>query len=188
MTSRLFVLGLLAQRSQHGYEIRKWLEVCKTDLWAGVLPGSIYHALKKMAEEGLVRLSSTQRSGLRERSIYAITPKGRKEFQRLLLKAWQTPPRSIPSGINAALSFVHSLPPKQVHAAIVEMIAAVEHDLEEWISGEKTKAESVVITDAIRASFTNGRDHINADLRFLRRLEKLLAPSPSASNKKSRTG
>jgi hypothetical protein len=31
-TTRLFVLGLLAERPQHGYEIRKWLELCKTDL------------------------------------------------------------------------------------------------------------------------------------------------------------
>jgi len=52
---RLFVLGLLYARPRHGYEIRKWLETRRTDLWTGVLPGSIYHALKQMTKEGLVR-------------------------------------------------------------------------------------------------------------------------------------
>jgi DNA-binding PadR family transcriptional regulator len=175
MTTRLFVLGLLAGRPQHGYEIRKWLEKRRTDLWAGVLPGSIYHALKKMTKEGFVRLSSTEQSGLRIRAIYAITPKGKKEFRRLLHAAWRQPPRSIPAGINTALSFINELPKQEVLQAIAEMITALEQDLEAWTSGEKRKAEYTVMTDAIRASFINGRDHINADLRFLRRLHELLS-------------
>lgn len=175
MSTRLFVLGLLAERPQHGYEIRKWLEKRRTDLWADVLPGSIYYALKKMTVEGFVRLSATEQSGQRLRAIYAITPRGRREFRRLLKEAWRTPPRSIPTGINAALAFVNELPKQQVLSAIAEMIAALERDLEAWTSGEERKAEYTVMTEAIRASFINGRDHINADLRFLRRLQELLA-------------
>lgn len=175
MTARLFVLGLLAERPRHGYEIRKWLEQRRTDLWAGVLPGSIYHALKKMTAEGLVRLRSTEQSGLRLRAVYAITPRGRGEFKRLLRAAWRRSPRSIPAGINTALSFVDELPKQEVLEAIAEMIAALERDLEAWTSGEERKAQYTVMTEAIRASFINGREHINADLRFLRRLQSLLS-------------
>jgi DNA-binding PadR family transcriptional regulator len=177
MTTRLVVLGLLAKRPYHGYEIRKWLEQRRTDLWADVLPGSIYHALKKMTQEGFVRLSSTEQSGLRVRAIYAITPQGRKEFLRLLREAWRTPPRSIPAGINTALAFLNELPKQEVLEAVTEMIAALELDLEAWTSGETRKEQYTVMTEAIRASFINGRDHINADLRFLRRLQELLAAS-----------
>lgn len=175
ISTRLFVLGLLAERPRHGYEIRKWLEQRRTDLWADVLPGSIYYALKKMTAEGFVKPSATERSGQRQRTIYAITPQGRKEFRRLLKEAWRTPPRSIPTGINAALAFVNDLPQQQVLGSIAEMIVALEQNLKAWTSGEERKAEYTVMTDAIRASFINGREHINADLRFLRRLQELLA-------------
>ena len=175
MTTRLFVLGLLAERPRHGYEIRKWLEQRRTDLWANVPPGSIYHALKKMTAEGFVKLNSAEQSGLRRRAVYAITPRGRGEFRRLLHEAWRRPPRSIPAGINTALSFIDELPKREVQAALAEMIAALELDLEAWTSGEERKAQYTVMTEAIRASFINGRDHINADLRFLRRLQELLS-------------
>jgi len=35
----------------YGYEIQKWLEISHTELWADVLPGSIYHALRQMEKE-----------------------------------------------------------------------------------------------------------------------------------------
>jgi DNA-binding PadR family transcriptional regulator len=175
MTTRLFVLGLLAERPRHGYEIRKWLEKRRTDLWANVPPGSIYHALKKTTAEGLIKLSSTEQSGLRRRAVYAITPRGRREFRRLLREAWRRPPHSIPAGINTALSFIDELPRQEVREAIAETIAALEKDLEAWTLGEERKAQYTVMTEAIRASFINGRDHINADLRFLRRLRELLS-------------
>jgi DNA-binding PadR family transcriptional regulator len=130
MSTRLFVLGLLAERQRHGYEIRKWLEKRRTDLWADVLPGSIYYALKKMTEEGYVKLRATEQSGQRRRVIYAITPRGRREFRRLLKEAWQTPPRSIPTGINAALAFINDLSQQEVLGAIAEMLAALGQDLE----------------------------------------------------------
>lgn len=181
---RLFVLGLLYARPRHGYEIRQWLEKRRTDLWTGVLPGSIYHALKKMAEEGLVRLSSTERSGKRVREIYTITPCGRKEFKRLLQEAWRTPPKSIPTGINSALAFINDLPKREVIEAVTETIAALEQLLETWTSGDWhrppspsqkwSKVEYTVMTEMIRASFINGREHINADLIFLRRLRDVL--------------
>ena len=185
MTARLFVLGLLAERPRHGYEIRKWLEQRRTDLWADVLPGSIYHALKQMTREGLVRLSSTERSGKRVRAIYAITPRGRREFKRLLREAWRTPPRSIPTGINSALTFINDLPRREVIEAVTETITALEQVLETWTSGDWhrppspspkwSKAEYAVMTEMISAAFVNGREHISADLKFLRRIRAVLA-------------
>ena len=43
---RLLVLGLLQFKPLSGYEIQQILQVSQIDVWAGILPGSIYHALK----------------------------------------------------------------------------------------------------------------------------------------------
>jgi DNA-binding PadR family transcriptional regulator len=40
---RRFGLGLLLRRPMSGYEVQRILMLDRTDLWAGVLPGSIYH-------------------------------------------------------------------------------------------------------------------------------------------------
>ena len=174
MPVKLFVLGLLAKQPLHGYEIRKWLEKSRTDLWADMLPGSIYHALKKMAEVGLVKLSRVESSGKRKRTIYEITPQGRTEFRNLLNAAWTTKPHSIPAEINTALAFIDELPTQQILESVQATILELEADLDAWTSGETRKAEYTEITDLIKASFINGRDHINADLAFLKRIQDLL--------------
>jgi DNA-binding MarR family transcriptional regulator len=48
-----------------------------------VSDGSIYPALKKLARDGLVKLRM-ERRGRRARKIYAITPRGRAHFMRML--------------------------------------------------------------------------------------------------------
>ena len=56
MSVRHLVLGLLDRAPMHGYEIQRVMKEARVDLWAGVLPGSLYHALRKMEGEGLVRI------------------------------------------------------------------------------------------------------------------------------------
>ncbi|MDQ6604403.1 MAG: PadR family transcriptional regulator, partial [Chloroflexota bacterium] len=53
--ARLLILGVLQLKSPaHGYEIRRELELWRAEQWAHIAYGSIYFALNKMAEEGLV--------------------------------------------------------------------------------------------------------------------------------------
>lgn len=52
---RLLILGVLAQKkSAHGYEIRRELESWNAERWTNIAYGSIYFALKKMTDEGLL--------------------------------------------------------------------------------------------------------------------------------------
>jgi DNA-binding PadR family transcriptional regulator len=48
-----------------------------------VSDGSIYPALKTLARDGLVKLR-TERRGRRARKVYAITPRGRAHFMKML--------------------------------------------------------------------------------------------------------
>jgi DNA-binding PadR family transcriptional regulator len=143
-------------------------------MWADVLPGSIYHALKQMATEGLIALQATEQSGHRVRAVYAITPAGKAELQRLLREAWRMPPHSYPTNIYAALAFFAELPPAEIRAALDYLLTALEQELLAWNDGETIRERMGQLTDPVRACFTNGREHLEADLRLLRRLRETL--------------
>src|SRR5262249_34207457 len=143
MLTRLFVLGLLARQPLSGYEIQLLLQVSRTEQWVGILPGSVYHALKKLASEGLVVLHSTEQTGNRTKAIYAITPTGEEEFRRILREAWRMPALHFPSGLYTALSFFEDLPLEEVLRCLDEQISALETELETWNAGEIAKSEVV---------------------------------------------
>ncbi|MBY6276716.1 MAG: PadR family transcriptional regulator [Symbiobacterium thermophilum] len=175
---RLVILGLLNQRPMSGYEIQQLLQVSRIDQWSDILPGSIYHALKKMAAEGLVALAGTEQTGMRTKAIFEITDAGRAEYRRVLREAWSQVPRSLPGDFYLLLSFAHDMPRADLLAALRELIARLEERLAQWEEGRAAKAAAVGdLPPPIRAAFDNGREHMEADLRFLRRLLEEFAES-----------
>jgi DNA-binding PadR family transcriptional regulator len=86
----MLILGVVRWfQPVHGYDVRRELLSWHADEWANVAPGSVYHALKKLAEEGLLRAVATEQVGARPaRTTYEITPKGEAEFQDLLRRHW----------------------------------------------------------------------------------------------------
>src|SRR5215813_6910920 len=109
-TTRMVVLGLLAYAPQSGYDMQRLLQQSRAEQWADILPGSIYHALKRLHADGLATLEATEQTGFRLKATYSITPAGRDELRRLLREAWRTPSSSQPAQLYAALSFIHALP------------------------------------------------------------------------------
>lgn len=180
MLTRLFVLGLLMQRPMSGYAIQVILQLSQTQQWARVLPGSVYHALKKLADEGFVVLQATEQAGNRSKAIYAITPAGKDEFRGLLKEAWSTPVLHFPAEIYAALSFLDDLPREEIILALDERIEALGHELATWNEGEIKKAEFMQgpLPDYLHALFANGREHMEVDLRFLRYLREAIPTVP----------
>lgn len=186
MLTRLTVLGMLMRRPLSGYEIQLILHLNRSEQWASILPGSIYHALKKLAGEGLVVLQSIEQAGNRTKAIYAITPQGEEEFRRLLRDSWRTPVLHFPSGIYVALGFLDDLPREEVVQAIDAQIAALEGELAAWNAGELVKAEMISqlsqsVPEYQQALFANGREHMELDLRLLRHLRETLPSVPRFS-------
>lgn len=180
MLTRLFVLGLLMQRPMTGYSIQVVLQLSQTQQWARVLPGSVYHALKKLADEGFVVLQAVEQAGNRSKAIYAITPAGKEEFRKLLKEAWSTPVLHFPAEIYAALSFLDDLSREEIVVALDAQIAALERELATWNEGEIKKAEFMQgpLPDYLHALFANGREHMEIDLRFLRSLRETIPTAP----------
>jgi len=78
MTVRNALLGLLAQRPRHGYDLHAAFEavVGGEENW-DVKPSQIYTTLARLQESGLVEEESVGQGGGPEKRIYAITRAGR---------------------------------------------------------------------------------------------------------------
>jgi DNA-binding PadR family transcriptional regulator len=76
------ILGFLMEAEATGYDLKQRFQD-PVGFFYRVSDGSIYPALKKLARDGLVKLR-TERRGRRARKIYAITPRGRAHFRRML--------------------------------------------------------------------------------------------------------
>lgn len=76
---RLFVLGSLAERGEmHGHAMRLLAEEEHIDNWADVAASAIYGVIKRLASEGLIAVTRTEREGnYPERQVYDITEDGR---------------------------------------------------------------------------------------------------------------
>jgi DNA-binding PadR family transcriptional regulator len=79
MSVRYAILGLLAQKPRHGYELRAAFEaVVGGDVNWEVKPAQIYTTLDRLEEAGLVQLSSDLGEGDEPaRRIYAVTKTGK---------------------------------------------------------------------------------------------------------------
>jgi DNA-binding PadR family transcriptional regulator len=86
----MLILGAVRSfQPVHGYDVRRELLSWHADEWANIAPGSVYHALKKLADEQLLREMGTEQVGARPaRTMYEITDKGEAEFQTLLRRYW----------------------------------------------------------------------------------------------------
>lgn len=130
--TRMMILGLVQwMQPVHGYDVRRELLSWSADKWANVQPGSVYHALRKLSEEELLRTVATEQVGARPaRTTYEITEKGIAEFQALLHGTWwsiTTPP----DPFLAAFSFLPALPREEAAAALrnraTQLTAGIKH-------------------------------------------------------------
>jgi DNA-binding PadR family transcriptional regulator len=118
-TTRLMILGLVKWlQPVHGYDVRRELLSWNVEDWASIAPGSIYHALRKLTEEGLLAEVATEQVGSRPaRTTYRVTAKGDMEFEELLRRYWWQ--YAVPvDPFQAAFAFLPALPRRESSAAL----------------------------------------------------------------------
>jgi DNA-binding PadR family transcriptional regulator len=115
----MMILGLVKWlQPVHGYDVRRELLSWHADQWANIQPGSIYHALRKLTEEGLLAEVATEQVGSRPaRTTYRMTPLGDREFEELLRKYWWEY-RDPVDPFAAAFSLLPALPRREAAAAL----------------------------------------------------------------------
>ncbi|MGW2046701.1 PadR family transcriptional regulator [Streptomyces sp. NPDC001858] len=125
---RLLVLGAVRQHGRaHGYQVRGDLEYWGAHEWSNAKPGSIYHALKQMAKQGLLREHETAPStaGGPPRTEYEITEAGAEEYFRLLREALTSYDQKTDVK-SAAIGFVVDLPRAEAVSLLEDRIRGIE--------------------------------------------------------------
>ncbi|MQA86193.1 MAG: PadR family transcriptional regulator [Streptosporangiales bacterium] len=123
--TRLLVLGVVRGHGRaHGYLVQAELVSWGPEAWANVKWGSLYHALRQMAKEGL--LHATEIADWPGRVDYKMTEAGEAEFLRLLRDALRRPGR--PDMLAAGLALLPALPRAEAFALLKERLTALEAD------------------------------------------------------------
>ncbi|MEU9013835.1 PadR family transcriptional regulator [Streptomyces sp. NPDC048479] len=129
---RLLVLGAVRQHGRaHGYQVRNDLEYWGAHEWSNAKPGSIYHALKQMAKQGLLHAHEIAPStaGGPPRTEYEMTEKGTEEYFALLRESLTSYDQKM-DVLSAGIGFVVDLKREEAVALLKERVRG----LQEWRS------------------------------------------------------
>ncbi|MEV7622345.1 PadR family transcriptional regulator [Actinoplanes sp. NPDC089786] len=172
--TRMMILGLVQwMQPVHGYDVRRELLSWSADKWANVQPGSIYHALRKLADEGLLHEVATEQVGARPaRTTYGITERGAAEFQALLRNEWWnlTGPAD---PFMAAFSFLPALPRDEAAAALRNRATQLRAGIEQLRAANEAdwvKTKPVFVSWMWERSIDMGE----AEIRWCERTAKLI--------------
>jgi DNA-binding PadR family transcriptional regulator len=126
------ILGMLRTGPKSGYEVKALVDHSTRFFWAASY-GQIYPELRRLASAGLIEGTAAPRDG-RRRTVYKLTPAGRKE-----LRAWlRKPPTTFETRDEGLLKlfFAGALPPREAvntlrtmrehHLGIVEQLRGIE--------------------------------------------------------------
>ena len=168
MKAEFLILGALHRGDLHPYEIKRRLNNALVECYTDVDVGTLYYAVRQLAKSGDIasrRSEKVARGG--ERTVYHITPKGKRRFQELLLERFRGE-GSVAQTIYPALLFLHLAHLPAVAGLLRERLRQTESDL----------AKVCAMKDQLGAVLGTGNryllDHLIAvrqlDRRWLRRL------------------
>jgi DNA-binding PadR family transcriptional regulator len=165
--ARLLILGVLRIRQPiHGYDIRRELEAWRAEQWANIAYGSIYFALNKMADMGLIEVVDRDQTGKGpNRTTYTITQHGEETFQRLLREFWWQP-KPITDPFLVALTFMNELPRDELLAALRHRVAHAR-GLAEAMSFAMTSPAMGESPRHIKENFRLSAEHAAAEARWV---------------------
>jgi DNA-binding PadR family transcriptional regulator len=124
-------LALLCERPMHPYEMYRLMMDRRGDRVVKVRPGSLYHAVDRLAADALVEAVGTDRDGGRpERTTYRITEAGRTAMQDWIRALLEEPVNEFPS-FPVALAEAHNLPRAEAARLLTARVRRLEEQLAE---------------------------------------------------------
>ncbi len=120
MDVKILCLGVLSRADCSGYEIRKQFEEGPFGHFQDAGYGSIYPALKKLTQDGLIIGQQMAQDSRPDKKVYRITPKGRQT----LFDAINQPPAEdkMRSDFLFVMFFADLLEPRQLDRMIQQRI------------------------------------------------------------------
>ncbi len=168
------VLAFLREKRMHPYEMQRLLRERHKDELLTLKKGSLYHAINRLARDGLIDAVSTERAGRRpERTTYRLTAEGAKTLDESLRTMIATPRREA-SEFFAALSFLVYLDPADAAAQLEERARRLEQEIEQLTDTRKRLVSRVKRINLLEEEYLLAMRR--AELRWLRSvLEELRA-------------
>lgn len=171
--TRMTVLAMVSAGVGHGYGIRREIERMNMSRWADIQEGSIYAALRRLADEGLIREAGREQEGRGPpRTVYEITGEGREERDRLLRRHLSTVVLAA-DPVDAALAFFVFLDSDELAEGLEERLARLEAGLErldrlESIAGSDQGLDP--LDTMIEDNFAHERGRLTQEADWTRRV------------------
>lgn len=165
---KFLLLGLLAGRSRHGYELKSAFE----DLFGGTWPlnpGQVYMTLSKLEDEGLVTSEVVEQELLPDRRIYRVTEEGRAELKRWTSEAADGPIRIRDEMVTKVLTAISSDATQPL-----DLIWAQRRNHLQAIAQLRDRKNDAEMTPATRLVLEGAILRAEADLRWLDLVEEQL--------------
>jgi len=115
MALRYALLGLIAEKPRHGYEIKKEFEGSVGFFWNAHL-SQIYPELTKLEEEGLLSKELVIQEERPNKALYTITAKGNEELRKWLAEPIK--PRQMKDESLLKIFFSKMIPKEKIIANI----------------------------------------------------------------------
>ncbi|MVU82437.1 PadR family transcriptional regulator [Nocardia sp. ET3-3] len=122
----LAVLGLLAEKPRHVYEMRMVMRERGHDEVLKLKNASMYDALPRLLDAGLIEVEAAAREGNRpERTVYRSTAEGRRRLAEWLRELLSDPVHD-QAAFTAALGFMFALPRAEVAELVSERARRID--------------------------------------------------------------
>jgi len=158
----LAILGLLKERSMHGYQLKKRLSETLGPFWQ-VSYGSLYPALKRMQRQGAVEMVFPREDVGRRKNVYRVTEQGELIFRELLAESGHD--TGDDNGFRVRLAFFRYVKPEtrigvleRRRAVLMERLA----DLRGRVTSFRERADSYTLS-----LMRHGMDTTEHDLQWV---------------------
>jgi DNA-binding PadR family transcriptional regulator len=155
------ILGLLKERSMHGYQLKQHLADALGAFWR-VSYGSLYPALKRLQKQGAVEMVFPRTEVGRRKNVYRITEAGERLFAEL---GESTQEDSDDNGFRVRLAFFRHLKP-EARIGVMERRRAVLVDrlreLKDRLASYRERVDGYTLS-----LMRHGMDTTEHDIRWL---------------------
>ena len=169
MHVRTLCLGALALGDASGYEIKKLFEEGVFFHFSEASFGSIYPALTKLTDDGLLTCQAHSQEGRPDKKVYSLTDAGRTAFQEALFQPLQTD--KYRSDFLFALVFANQMPATRINEILNNKLEELkderaridaEGSILETPSSELVKEFGAHVTDSMIEFLEKNRLRIEA--------------------------
>jgi DNA-binding PadR family transcriptional regulator len=181
----LAVLGLLKERSMHGYQLKKSLSETLGPFWQ-VSYGALYPALKRLRTQGAVEEVFPKTKVGRRRNVYRLTDKGELLFTELLGSVGERDTVGDDNGFRVRLAFFRYLKPETRIGVLERRRAALYVRLGELKQRLTSRAD-----DYTQSLMRHGMDSTERDISWVDDLiqaERRAASRPRRGRRKAPAG